>query len=34
MLLGIETSKWKYAGMVLSWTAAALERIPAQAAAT
>jgi len=26
MLLAIETSKWKYAGMVLSWTA---ERIPA-----
>jgi hypothetical protein len=22
MLLAIETSKWKYAGMVLTWTAA------------
>jgi 3-oxoacyl-[acyl-carrier-protein] synthase III len=32
MLLGIETSKWKYAGMVLSWTAPAFERASTGAA--
>jgi 3-oxoacyl-[acyl-carrier-protein] synthase-3 len=33
MLLAIETSKWKYAGMVLDWTAAPYgERAPAEAA--